>query len=189
MSGDYPNKAKRLSEKKCFLECSSTTSEELWGCCSQQRGDTNFGSDVLYINFHSSANVSLREALGPGWFIVLSQHGGKRKLGIDSRPAKRVKVGGHRRHPVRLPPVLTRERTGSFLSHGDGVTTAKASGYPITLNAACLLSHSVNTKHLPQRENEQQSDKRYGTLAHCGHTREQGTGSGRLRRKKKRKTI
>lgn len=154
MSGDYPNKAKRLSEKKCFLACSSTTSGELWGCCSQRRGDMSFGSDVLYISFHSRASMSLCEALGPGWFIVLSQHGGRHRLGIDSRPAKRVKVGGNRRHSVRLPPVLTRERTGSFLSHGEGVTTAKASGYPITLNAACLPSYSVNTKHLPQRENE-----------------------------------
>lgn len=108
-------------------------------------GDTSFGSDVLYISFHSSANVSLREALGPGWFIVLSQHGGKPKLGIDSRPAKRVKVGGHRRHPVRLPPVLTRERTGSFLSHGDGVTTAKASGYPH--HPQCSLLTQPFSKH------------------------------------------
>lgn len=52
MSGDYPNKAKRLSEKKYFLECSSTISGELWGCCSQQRGDMSFGSNVLDISFH-----------------------------------------------------------------------------------------------------------------------------------------
>lgn len=130
---------------------------ELWGCCSQQRGDRSIGSIVFYISFHSRASVSLCEALGPGWFIVLSQHGGKRKLRIDSGPAKRVKVGGHRRHSVSSHQggdwlfSVTRRRC----DHCQGLRI------PITLNAACSLSHSVNTKHLPQRENGPQSDKWY----------------------------
>lgn len=74
-SGNYPNGAKGQSEKRCFLECSSTISGELWSeGCSQEWEDMNFGPDVLYTSFHSR---DVPVSMGPGWFVLFSQHGGK----------------------------------------------------------------------------------------------------------------